>query len=123
MEKPEVRFIAKTPTWPGYWGAHKDSPHHAIVECLGAGADRGNVFVVYEAYKGCYLDDMGGSVYLTDHGNPFEKPEGIYDAAGQWLGETLEEVAKDCQTQDWWADEHAVISRETIAALKKHKPE
>ena len=66
---------------------------------------------------------MGRSTYLTEHGNPFEKPYGVYDATGEQLGETLAEVAKDCQSQDWWAPEHPVLSQDTIRDLKRHKPE
>ena len=118
-DKPQALYIATTATFPGYWGSHKDGPHHAIVECIEAGADRGNVFVVYEAYEGCYMSDMGGMIYLKDHGQP--KVEAVYDATGQWLGDILAEVAKDCQTQDWWAPEHPVLSRETINSLRRHE--
>ena len=54
--KPKTRWIATSGTFPGYWGAHADGAHHAIVECIDAGASRGGIFVVYEAYDGCYID-------------------------------------------------------------------
>jgi hypothetical protein len=120
-EKPEQLWIATNGSFPGYWGAHKDGPHHAIVRCLGAGASRGSVFVVYDAYKGCYMDGMGNMIYLEAHGEP--EVEGVYDATGQWLGETLADVAERCRSEDWFVPEHPVLSKETVDSLKKHKPE
>lgn len=117
-DKPEVLYIAATASFPGYWGSHEDGPHHAIVECIEIGADRGGVFVIYEAYKGCSMNEMGGLTYLTEHGKP--EVEGVYDATGQWLGENLMDVAERCQTQDWFPAEHPILSKETIASLKRH---
>ena len=121
-DKPERKYIATSGSFPGYWGAGKDGPRHAIANCLDAGADRGCVFVVYEAYDGCYIDEMGGTVYLVEHGNPFEQPEGVYDATGEWLGQNLAEVAKECAEDRWgsWVPEHSLLSKETIASLKRH---
>lgn len=121
MEKPERLYLASNAAFPGYWGSHKDGPHHAIVECLGAGASRGCVFVVYDAYKGCGFNDFGQLTYLKDHGMP--EVEGVYDASGQWLGENLADVAERCRDEDWFVPEHPLLSKETVTSLKKHKPE
>lgn len=123
-EKPATRYIATSGTFPGYWGAHKDGPHHAIVECLAAGASRGGIFVVYEAYEGCGIDGMGRTTYLVEHGDPFEKPEGVYDATGAWLGDDLNAVAAEFQRGDWqWRAEETILSKETVKSLRSHKPE
>ena len=117
--KPAQLFLAATASFPGYWGSSKESPHHAIASACLEGANRGGVFVVYDAYEGCRFDGFGGLTYLIDHGEP--KIDGIYDAAGNLLGETMEEAAKDAKA-GYFQPEHNALDWENFRRLRDHKP-
>jgi hypothetical protein len=119
-DKPAHIFIAKTASFPGYWGSSKEGTHHAIASCCDVGADRGSVFVVYDAYEGCRMSEMGGMVYLEEHGEP--TIEGVYDAAGNYLGSDLCEASKDF-SEGYKTIEDCALSAESIRSLKAHKPE
>lgn len=126
-EQSERTFLAKTPSFPGYWGRHKDGPHHAIAECCSAGAHRFGIFVVYEGPASMDCDPMlGGLRWDIDPDKPEAEQEpkldGIYTASGIHLGDSLAEVAEDVRKRRIEPDEYG-LDRETVSALKAHKPE
>lgn len=115
-------FLATTPTFPGYWGRHEDSPHHAIASCCQEGASPGGIFIVHAGPASLRVDMMGTG--MEWEGDPDDKPtlEGVFTASGCWLGSSLAEVAEDVRKGNLIPDEHA-LNRETVRALKAHKPD
>lgn len=111
-DKPAQRYLAMELAFPGTWGASPDGFHQAIAFACDEGADRGSVFVVYDAYDGCYFGGMGGMVYLEAHGQP--EIYGVYDAAGNLLGSTIEEA------QEYLPPDNA-LSEKAVTILKKYK--
>lgn len=114
-------FLATTPTFPGYWGRHEESPHHAIASCCEAGANRFGIFIVHQGHPTLRVNDFGS---LQWEGEPEDKPtvEGVYTAAGSWLADSLAELAEDVRKGRIEPEEHA-LDRETVRALKAHKPD
>lgn len=117
-EKPQTRYIAVEVKIPGCWGASPEGPHHAIAFACDEGADRCGLFRVYEAYDGCYINEMGGLTYLTDHGEP--KIDGYYDAAGSWLGDDLATLANEARKGSH-QPEHTALDWSTYKKLREHK--
>lgn len=114
-------YLARTNVHPGYWGKHKDGVHHAIAECCDAGASRFGTFSVWEGPASMRCDEINGGL-VWDRGDPEPTLEGVYTAQGCYLGANLAEVAKDVQRGMMEPEEFA-LDRETITALKNHKPE
>lgn len=117
----ECAYLARTPTFPGYWGTSKDGPHHAIASCCEAGANRFGIFAVWRGGPSLTASEMDGSLQWT-RGEPEPVMEGIYTAQGCHLGESLAEVAEDVRRGYLEPEEYA-LDRDTVAALKAHKPE
>lgn len=117
-ERPTQRFIAMEAKYPGSWGASPDGAHQAIAFACDAGADRLGVFLVYDAYDGCYVIDMGGLVWLEDHGEP--KLDGIYDAAGSYLADTINELLEDIR-KGYIEPEERAFHKDAIRHIKPTK--
>ena len=119
-EVKNVLYIARTPD-PIYWSAgwHKDGPLHAIASARENYGSSGDVYMVYKGAEGTSIDGMGIMTYPRDAAEP--KLEGIYDAAGNWLGNTLEEVARDFAKGEVYCDH--CLDDKTIEALKRHATE
>lgn len=119
-EVKNVLYIARTPD-PIYWSAgwHKDGPLHAIASARENYGSSGDVYMVYKGAEGTSIDGMGNMTYPRDAAEP--KLEGIYDAAGNWLGNTLEEVARDFAKGEVYCDH--CLDDKTIEALKRHATE
>ena len=116
----DVLYLARTPD-PVYWSAgwHEDSPLHAIASARQNYGSSGNVYMVYKGAMGTTVNGMGGFTYPSDADEP--KLEGIYDAAGNWLGTTLAKVAKEFAKGEFYG-EHCLDDK-TIKALKRHATE
>jgi len=118
VSRPKHLYLAKTASFPGYWGSSEESPHHAIASCCLEGASRTGVFVVYDGYEGCRGSEMGGWVYLEAHGEPVL--DGVYDAAGSYLGSSLSDAAKSARNGDF-QPEHNALDWDAFRKLKDHK--
>jgi hypothetical protein len=116
----EVLYLARTPD-PIYWSAgwHKDGPLHAIASARENYGSSGDVYMVYKGAIGTTVNGMGGFTYPRDADEP--KLDGIYDAAGNWLGETLAEVARDFAKDEVYFDH--CLDAKTIEALKRYAKE
>lgn len=119
-EANDVLWIARTPD-PIYWSAgwHEDGPLHAIASARENYGSSGNVYMVFKGAVGTIVNDMGGFTYPRDAEAP--KLDGVYDAAGNWLGDTLEEVARDFAKGEVYCDH--CLDDKTIEALKRHATE
>lgn len=117
MEKQNVLYIARTPD-PVYWSAgwHKDSELHAIASARRNHGSSGDVYMVYRGVEGCFVDGMGNLCWPKEAEEP--TLDGIYDAAGNWLGDTLKEVAMDFAKDRVWQDH--CLDEKTIKALKNY---
>lgn len=120
-EQSECAYLARTPTFPGYWGTSKDGPHHAIASCCDAGANRFGIFAVYRGGPSLTASEMDGSLEWAK-GEPEPVLEGIYTASGMCIGENLAELAEDVRRGRVEPDEYA-LDRDTVRNLKAHKPE
>lgn len=119
MAKPKQLFIAKTANFQGCWGSSLDSPHAAIAMACEHGAKRSSVFIVYDAYEGCSVGEMGGLRYLMDHGEP--PVDGCYDAAGNLLGSDLADAAAQARCYGEWEPTESALNATSWADLLKHK--
>lgn len=119
-EVKNVLYIARTPD-PIYWSAgwHTDGPLHAIASARENYGSSGDVYMVFKGAVGTTVNGMGGFTYPRDADEP--KLEGIYDAAGNWLGTTLAKVAKEFAKGEFYG-EHCLDDK-TIKALKRHATE
>jgi hypothetical protein len=121
----EVLYIARTPD-PVYWSAgwHKDSELHAIASARGNHGGSGDVYLVYQGSVGTEVNGMGQ--FMWPKGK--SKPEllACYDAAGNYLGETLKDVAKKASNGEYsghtlcWDN---CLSDKTINELKRYAKE
>lgn len=120
-EKAGRTWLAKTPQFAGYWGSHPDGAHHAIAQCCDAGANRFGLFVVYRGHESLQCNPINGG--LSWEGDESDQPEldGIYTASGCWLGENLDDLAERLRAGTFEPEEYA-LDRDTVAALKAHKP-
>ena len=118
-EKPKQMYLAKSVTFPGYWGMSADGTHHAIATCCDQGADRQGLFAVYDAYEGCSIGGMGGMTYLEEHGEP--KIEGIYDAAGNRFGDDLLDAAETARDGWGFCPGESAVGKKQFDQLKAHK--
>lgn len=116
----DTLWIARTPD-PIYWSAgwHKDGPLHAIASARENEGSSGDVYLVYRGVEGSYVDGMGNLCWPRGQDKP--KLEGAYDAAGNWLGDTLKEVALDFAKDRVWQDH--CLDGKTIEALKHYAKE
>ena len=114
-----VLYIARTPD-PVYWSAgwHKDSELHAIATARKNFGSSGDVYMVYQASEGSYVDGMGS--FCWPKGKEAPKLLCCYDAAGNYLGETLKEVADDV-AKDMLFDH--CLDDKTLDALKRYAKE
>lgn len=123
VTKEEV-YLARTADAAGYWGKSPDGPHHAIASCCDVGAGRFGVFAVYRGPVSMTCEPIHGALqWNTDPANPGAKAtlEGIYTAGGVYLAESLAALAEAVRDGSTEPDEYA-LDRQTIRALKDHKP-
>jgi hypothetical protein len=73
--------------------------------------------VAYEGPESLTVSDFGGLEWSK--GDPEPKKEGIYTASGCWLGDTLEEVAKNAKEGYLHGEEYG-LSEKTMSQLKRH---
>jgi hypothetical protein len=120
----EVLYIARTPD-PVYWSAgwHKDSELHAIASARGNYGSSGDVYLVYQGSVGTEVNGMGQFMWPKGKSEP--ELLACYDAAGNYLGETLKDVAKKASMVKFWRcfcwDN--CLSDKTINALKRYAKE
>lgn len=120
-DKPAQLYIAMEMSFPGCWGSSSKGPHHAIAEACDEGADRENAFQVFDAYEGCWISEMGTVAYLVEFGEP--PIYGIYDAAGNLLGNTVEDACEQARDGCFYSTGTPAVSKKTIEAMKTFKSE
>ena len=115
----EVLYIARTPD-PIYWSAgwHKDSELHAIASARKNYGSSGDVYLVYQGPVGTEVNGMGQFMWPKGKSEP--ELLACYDAAGNYLGETLKEVADDV-AKDMLFDH--CLDDKTLDALKRYAKE